>query len=99
MAEDVAKAVKAKRPTWGYANSPVIINDALLVNVGTRHLLDKNTGDIIWQTGGAPGYSSMVPYVRDGQHGWCCSRRRKLWRLIPKPAEALGLPVGNKVRR
>ena len=64
--KDVAKAVKAKRPTWGYASSPVIINDALLVNVGTYGTcLDKNTGNIIWQTGGAvSGYSSMVPYVR-----------------------------------
>ena len=67
--KDVARAVKAKRPTWGFASSPVIINDALLVNVGTYGTcLDKTSGNIIWQTGrGASGYSSMVPYVRDGQ--------------------------------
>ena len=84
--KDVAKAVKAKRPTWGYASSPVIINDALLVNVGTYGTcLDKNTGDIIWQTGGgASGYSSMVPYVRDGQREVVLFAAEEVVALDPK---------------
>jgi outer membrane protein assembly factor BamB len=67
--KDVAKSVKAKRPSWGFASSPVVYKDSLLVNVGTYGTcVDKNTGDIIWQTGSdASGYSSMVKYVREGQ--------------------------------
>ena len=79
----------------------MIINDALLVNVGTYGTcLDKNTGDIIWQTGGAAGYSSMMPYVRDGQRGGAvrgdCSlipNRKKRWVTRGRQSTALTQPT------
>ncbi len=67
--KSVGKAIKSKRPMWGYASSPLVIDKSLFVNVGTYGTcLDKKTGEVIWETGKeASGYSSFVPYVRGGQ--------------------------------
>jgi outer membrane protein assembly factor BamB len=55
--------LKAKVPGWGFASSPVILGNAVFLNVGTRGTaLDKNTGKVLWTTGDqASGYSSLVP--------------------------------------
>ena len=67
--KNVGQAIKSKRPMWGYASSPLIIDNFLYINVGTHGTcLDKNTGEVIWETGtAASGYSSFVPYIRGGQ--------------------------------
>ena len=42
------------RPGWGYSESPLIVNDMLIVtpgqNLGTLVALDKNSGEVIWRT-------------------------------------------------
>jgi outer membrane protein assembly factor BamB len=59
----LGKDLKAKVPGWGFASSPVILGNAVFLNVGTRGTaLDKNTGKVLWTTGDqASGYSSLVP--------------------------------------
>ena len=51
-------------PKWGFAGSPVIFGNTLIVQVGTQALvfgLDKMTGETRWQSGPAPAsYSTPV---------------------------------------
>ena len=67
--KNVASETKAKRPTWGFAGSPLVIGGTLFVNVGAHGTaLDKKSGKILWSTGReAASYSSIVPHVRDGR--------------------------------
>lgn len=57
------------RNCWGFAGSPLIVGDRLILAVGTAGLaLDKRTGRDLWQSPpGRPGYSSPVPFRRDGR--------------------------------
>jgi outer membrane protein assembly factor BamB len=50
-------------PTWGFASSPLVEGDLLILNVGVAGTaVDKRTGKIVWTTGGEPsGYATPVP--------------------------------------
>ena len=54
---------------WGYAASPLVLGEKLIVSVGWAGMaLNKNDGTVLWDNGlGRPGYSSPVPFVRDGR--------------------------------
>jgi len=58
-------------PTWHFSSSTLIVDDKAVVNVGTAGLaLNKNTGEIVWQSGkGKCGYSTPVPFTMDGKPG------------------------------
>ncbi len=55
-------------PEWGFASSPLVVDDLLILNAGTAGLaLNKQNGQTIWQNGQtAAGYASAVPF-NDGQ--------------------------------
>jgi outer membrane protein assembly factor BamB len=57
---------------WGYAGSPLIANNHLVLAIGTAGLaLDKQTGKTVWDNGpGRPGYSSPVPFQTGDQSGY-----------------------------
>ena len=57
-------------PTWGFAGSPLVEDDLLILDVGSAGLaLNKKTGEVVWQSGrGASGYSTPVPFDLDGKH-------------------------------
>lgn len=63
------KQAEPKPPTWGFAGSGVIQGDLVIYNVGTAGLaLNKNNGTVVWDNGsGLAGYSSAVPYTKDGR--------------------------------
>jgi outer membrane protein assembly factor BamB len=53
------------RPFWGYACSPLVAEDKVIVSIGGRGsssaALDKNTGKVLWKSGDdKAGYSSPV---------------------------------------
>lgn len=53
------------RPFWGYAGSPLVAEDKVIVSIGgsgsSSAALDKNTGKIAWKSGDdKAGYSSPV---------------------------------------
>lgn len=52
------------RVDWGFAGSPLVLGDRLILSVGPAGLaLDKRTGATLWDSGpGRSGYSSPVPY-------------------------------------
>jgi len=52
-------------PYWGYSESPLVLDDRILINVGGRRAsivaFDKQTGNALWQQhGDEPGYSSPM---------------------------------------
>ena len=58
-----------KHPTWHFAGSALIIDNMVILNVGTYGIaLNKADGGIIWENGkGAAGYSTAVPFTMDGK--------------------------------
>ncbi len=59
----------SQTPEWGYAGSPLVQGDRLILNVGTAGLaLEKSNGEIAWSTGKTrPGYASPVPFSLAGK--------------------------------
>ncbi|MBW8015760.1 MAG: PQQ-binding-like beta-propeller repeat protein [Planctomycetes bacterium] len=58
------KQLKIKRPTWGLAGSPVVVDDLVIYNAAEFGVaVKKATGKVVWQNGEGPsGYSTPVPY-------------------------------------
>ncbi|HAM73807.1 MAG TPA: alcohol dehydrogenase [Verrucomicrobiales bacterium] len=59
----LTKELGLKLPEWGFAGSPLVQGDLLVLNAGTAGVaLRKESGEVAWQTGKDPsGYSSPVP--------------------------------------
>lgn len=57
-------------PTWGFAASPLILGDELIMNVGLVVSYDKKTGKLNWKTDKNYGhaYSTPAPF-ESGSHG------------------------------
>jgi len=58
-----------KVPTWGFASSPVIIDDLVIINMGAAGVaLNKMDGQVAWKSENEPaGYASAVPFEREGK--------------------------------
>jgi len=58
-----------KRPSWYFASSPLVIDNMIILNAGSRGIaLNKADGSVIWKNGNdAPGYATAVPFTMDGQ--------------------------------
>ncbi|MFC1782625.1 PQQ-binding-like beta-propeller repeat protein [Planctomycetota bacterium] len=68
---DLQKDFGFKPPNWGFATSPTIIENKILLNVGSAAVaLDKADGKIIWQSQkeGA-GYATPLPFASGGMKG------------------------------
>jgi outer membrane protein assembly factor BamB len=59
----------AEIPTWGFAGSPLVEGDLLILDVGSAGLgLNKKTGEVVWHSGtSVPGYSSPLIFNRNGE--------------------------------
>lgn len=53
-----------KKPRWGFAGSPVVLDDKVIYNVGAAGMsLNKNDGMVIWKSDDEEaGYASPVPF-------------------------------------
>ena len=67
--KNIATELKLKVPGWGFAGSPLVVGDLVILNVGTAGVaLNKKTGAVVWQTGpGAGGFSTPVLFDMDGK--------------------------------
>ena len=67
--KDLQKDFGIKPPTWGFAGSPFVYKNMIILNAGIWGIaLDKTTGEKIWDNGkGAAGYSTATPYMLDGK--------------------------------
>jgi outer membrane protein assembly factor BamB len=54
-----------KKPEWGFAGSPLVEKDLLILNVGEAGTaVNKATGKVIWRSGAetAAGYATPIPF-------------------------------------
>jgi outer membrane protein assembly factor BamB len=72
--KSLTKDLGGKRPVYGYAQSPLVVDDRVILDigkdpgtVGSTAALSIEDGALIWQTGtGEAGYSSARVVERDG---------------------------------
>lgn len=90
---------KSKVPTWGMCSTPLVVDDMLIVNPGTKEAslvaLDLHTGRVAWKTPGeTSAYSSFIEGVFGGVRqivgydavslgGWDIQTGKRLWQLVP----------------
>jgi outer membrane protein assembly factor BamB len=92
--KNLLKDLGIRRATWGQSGSPLIIDDMVIYNVGTKGVaLDKNNGNVIWENGKDPGgYATAVPFRMGEQQcvalfgsrdviGLVASTGKELWRF------------------
>ena len=60
----LARELGIKPPRWGFAGSPLVVGQRLILNAGTNGVaLDKMTGRVLWQNGKTQaGYATAVHY-------------------------------------
>ncbi|MBI5385649.1 MAG: PQQ-like beta-propeller repeat protein [Verrucomicrobia bacterium] len=89
--QNIAKELGAEVPTWGFASSPVVEGELLIVNVGTHGAaVNKATGKPVWTTGkAAAGYSSAVPFDAGGQRAVAFLAAREVVAVEAKTGQLL----------
>ena len=67
--QNLAKELGVEVPMWGFASSPLVEEELLILNAGAHGAaVDKATGKKVWGNGPSPcGYSSAVPFTLNGQ--------------------------------
>jgi outer membrane protein assembly factor BamB len=62
--KDLMAELGVKKPRWGFAGSPLVLNDLVIVNIGgAGTALEKATGKVAWKSGTEPsGYATPIPY-------------------------------------
>ena len=80
-----------KHPTWYFAGSALIIDNIVILNVGTYGVgLNKADGSIIWENGKDPaGYSTAVPFTMDGQKCIALFTAREMVALVATTGKIL----------
>lgn len=65
---EAPKDLGSSKPSWGFAGSPLVVGDRLILNADGVFALDKKTGDVIWKTEkiGA-SYSSPIRFDLEGK--------------------------------
>jgi len=65
---DQTKEFGLELPTWGFAASPLVLGDELVMNLGIVVAYDKKTGDVKWKTKENFGhaYSTPAPFDHQG---------------------------------
>src|SRR4051794_13651514 len=77
------KDFRAPVPTWGFAGSPLIEVNLLLVEVGAPGAsvvaLNKMNGSVVWKAGSEQaGYASLVAYDWGGQRSFAVFTRENI---------------------
>ena len=67
--KDMMKEAGMKRPPeWGFAASPYILDDQLIIEAGATYSLNKKTGEIIWKSKTyRPAYGTPIHFQPGGQ--------------------------------
>ncbi len=78
-------------PTWGFAGSPFVEKNVLLLNIGSHGTaLDKTTGKVIWTSDKTPsGYSTAVPADFAGQRSAVFAGAKSIFAVAIKDGKKL----------
>ncbi len=92
---DTPKELSARQPAWGFAASPLVWNDLLILHLGAEPdgcyvALDRLTGAPRWRSGSDPaGYSTPVPVQHRGRDLLLCWTPLHLCGLDPRDGRIL----------
>jgi outer membrane protein assembly factor BamB len=80
-----------KPPRWGFAGSPLVWGDRVILNAGTAGLaLDRTTGRIAWSNGtNASGYASPTRFASGGKESVLIFAAKHLICLEPQTGREL----------
>lgn len=59
----LGETLELETPTWGFAASPLVLDEAVIVNVGVVMACDKTSGEPIWRTSKDYGHAYSTPIV------------------------------------
>jgi len=78
-------------PEWGYAGSPLVQDNLLILNVGTAGIaLEKATGRVAWSTGKSKaGYATPVPLTLNGQPALAVFGAKAVYAIAPQDGRKL----------
>src|SRR5205814_956561 len=67
--KNLMEELRAGKPRWGFAGSPLIVEDRVILNVGEAGTaLDKRTGRVLWKSAtNATGYATPIPFRSAGE--------------------------------
>lgn len=64
---DLTELLDVEVPEWGFACSPLVVNEKLVIDAGRVVALNKNNGQVIWQTERhRAGYGSPAAFEQAG---------------------------------
>jgi len=105
----LVRDLQGVRPQWGYAASPIVVSDRLIVQPGgdTNSItaLELETGDVVWQVAGRQAaYASLVEWVHGSQRqvigfdyrtlgGWDIADGKRIWEVKPKVGNDFNVPT------
>ncbi len=81
----LATELGAGKPTWGFAGSPVVWGNLLLLNAGRSGLaLDKESGKLVWGAPGTGGYATIVVFSAGGKELLAVFGEKALYGVDPQ---------------
>jgi outer membrane protein assembly factor BamB len=79
-----------KPPEWGFAASPYILGDLLLIEAGATYALNKSTGQVMWKSKNyRPAYGTPAIFRPNGQEIIAVLKTDGLVLLDPKNGKTL----------
>ena len=107
-ATHLAEEFGARRPQWGYAGSPLLVGERLIVQPGGPNAslvaLDAATGDMLWESPGRPasyagfitakirGQTQLIGLDSETLGGWDPATGGRLWELSPATKGDFNVP-------
>jgi outer membrane protein assembly factor BamB len=107
--KDLVKEYDAPLPTWGFSGTPLVVDDALIVQAGSRAAnlvaFDLETGKERWRSGNQKiayssfvhcsphGISQVVGYDEKSIGGWDLETGKRLWTITPENSGDFNVPT------
>jgi hypothetical protein len=89
----------ARVPTWGFASSPLVVDDLVIVNTGALAAYDSATGDLRWVGPADEGFSTLNMGYYSSAHLLTIAGIAQILQLSPTGTSGLapttGAPLWN----
>lgn len=107
--KDLVKEYEAPLPTWGFSGTPLIVDDLLIVQIGSRTAnlvaLELESGKERWRNGSQEiayssfvscspqGRAQVVGYDQKSVGGWALETGERLWTITPENSGDFNVPT------
>jgi outer membrane protein assembly factor BamB len=107
--KDLVKEFEAPLPTWGFSGTPLVVDDLVIVQVGSRTAnvvaFELETGKERWRSGNQEiayssfvhcsphGKAQVVGYDQKSVGGWALESGQRLWTITPENSGDFNVPT------